>query len=87
MLNPVVRLIQEIRDAELVVANLRDLLDTAWQQFLEEDTPSLSQLSQKSPLLSLVVKSSEEVVQVPHAAADSRANQPNRPLTSIAISP
>lgn len=76
MLNHVVGLIQQIHDAEVAVSNMRDLLDTAWQQMLAEGRLLPDESPRREDPLLLEIKQPEVLRLPPPVASTSPQNQP-----------
>ena len=76
MLNYVVGLIQQIHDAEIAVANMRELLDTAWQHMLAEGRLLPDQMAQQQPVLLLEFKK-PELLQLPPPATNAGSQTPS----------
>ncbi|MDR7097423.1 hypothetical protein [Hydrogenophaga laconesensis] len=69
-LNRVVGRIQQIRDAEAAVTNLRDLLDAAWQQLLAEARPLPVEVA-RQPSMPLPETKSPDVLQFASPVANT----------------
>lgn len=79
MVNYVVGLIQQIHDAEVAVAGMRDLLDVAWQKMLAEGKLLPGELPRQPPIL-LELNSQGEVVHLPQTSTNADSSNSIRPI-------